>query len=221
MDLASRGARVIIHYHRSHREASRLWRSLKGRGKACLVRGDLSDLQEVERVAQQAWEWRGRVDVLIHNASTFFPTPLGKTTAAQWEQLMAVNAQAPFFLSQSLGRQMARRGRGKIICIADWAANRPYPEYLPYCAAKAALLALAKGLARSLAPKVQVNSILPGAILWPETMKAGEKRAVLKKTPLGRLGDPQDIASAVRFFIEGSDFITGAELHVDGGRHVV
>jgi pteridine reductase len=222
LDLASQGAQVIVHYHRSKKEAEALTRLVrrKGRGAIHLLQADLGDFEEVQRLARDAWAWKGRVDILIHNASSFYPIPLGEVTEEQWEDLFATNAKAPFFLSQALGKKMFRRGRGKIVCIGDWAAYRPYPNFLPYCAAKAALLALSKGLARALAPKVQVNAVLPGPVMWPEDLKSKKRMDVLKKTPLARAGSPEDVASAVRFFIEGNDFMTGSELHVDGGRHI-
>jgi pteridine reductase len=222
LDMASRGAKVIVHYHRSKKEAEQLARSVrrKGDGAIQLLQGDLAAFSEVQRIAKEAWAWKGRVDVLIHNASSFYPTPLGEVTEQQWEDLFATNAKAPFFLSQALGKKMFRRGRGKIVCLGDWAAYRPYSNYLPYCAAKAALLALSKGLARSLAPVVQVNAVLPGPVMWPKDLDPRAKKNILRKTPLGRVGSPEDVASAVRFFIEGNDFMTGSELHVDGGRHI-
>jgi pteridine reductase len=222
LDLASRGAQVIVHYHRSKKEAGELARVVrrKRKGRVHLLRGDLCDTEAVLRLAEQAWAWKGGVDVLIHNASSFYPTPLGEVTEEQWDELFATNAKAPFFLSQALGKKMFQRGHGKIVCLGDWAAYRPYSNYLPYCAAKAALLALSKGLARSLAPLVQVNAVLPGPVMWPENLAAKAKKNILQKTPLGRVGSPQDVASAVRFFIEGNDFMTGSELHVDGGRHI-
>jgi NAD(P)-dependent dehydrogenase (short-subunit alcohol dehydrogenase family) len=223
LDMACRGAKVIVHYHRSKKEAKELASLVrrKGVGEIHLLQGDLAKISEVQRLAKEAWAWQGRVDALIHNASSFYPTPLGKVTERQWEDLFATNAKAPFFLSQALGEKMFRRGRGKIVCLGDWAAHHPYSNFLPYCAAKAALLALSKGLARSLAPKVQVNAVLPGPVMWPQDLDAKAKKKILQKTPLKRAGSPEDVASAVRFFIEGNDFMTGSELHVDGGRHIV
>ena len=222
LDLAERGAHVIVHYHRSKNDAESLARTIrkKRRGGIHLLQADLGNMEEVHRLSRAAWSWKGRVDVLIHNASSFYPIPLGEVTEEQWDDLFATNAKAPFFLSQDLGKKMFRRGKGKIVCIGDWAAYHPYPKFLPYCAAKAALLALSKGLARTLAPKVQVNAVLPGPVMWPEDLNDKKKKAVLEKTPLGRAGSPQDVASAVRFLIEGNDFMTGSELHVDGGRHI-
>jgi pteridine reductase len=222
LDLASRGARLVLHFNRSRREVAALKRHMEKKwGTAVhLVQGDLSRFAELKRVGKEAWRVGGPIDVLVNNASTFYPTPLGKVREAQWEDLFNVNARAPFFLSESIGLRMKRRGRGKIINIADWAALHPHGKYVPYCASKAALVAIGQGMARSLAPEVQINTILPGPILWPEGMSEKAKRAILSQTPLQRIGAPEDVAAAVRFFIEGNDYMTGSQLHVDGGRHI-
>ncbi|HKY63565.1 MAG TPA: SDR family oxidoreductase, partial [bacterium] len=133
--------------------------------------------------------------------------------------LFSVNARAPFFLSEALGLKMKQRGRGKIVNIADWAALRPYTQYVPYCASKAALVAVSQGLAKSLAPRVQVNTILPGPVMWPDDLGPEVLRSVLSQTPLQRIGKPEDIAHAVKFLIEG-DYMTGSLIHVDGGRSI-
>lgn len=221
-ELAKEKANLIIHYHRSSQEAKNLQRKLvqKYGVKVELAQGNLSKLAEIRKIAQQAWASFGKIDVLVNNASTFYPTPLGTTKEEQWDDLFAVNAKAPYFLSEFLGLKMKRRGKGKIINIVDWAAKRPYSQYVSYCASKAALLAVSRGLAKSLAPKVQVNAILPGPVMWPEDLGEKIKRSVLKQTPLAKIGKAQDVASAVKFLIAGNDFMTGTEIHVDGGRHL-
>lgn len=221
LDFAARGAKVIVHYHSSSKEAGKLKHQVEKKWKTSLglVQGDLSQTDEIKRIGQEAWDCFGKIDVLINNASTFYPTPLGKVKDEQWEDLFRVNAKAPFFLSQILGKKMKQRGKGKIINIGDWAAHHPYQGYIPYCASKAALLAVSEGLAKSLAPEVQVNAVLPGPILWKDQDEK-TRRDVVKKTPLKRTGKPEDVVSAVRFFIEGNDFMTGSELHVDGGRSI-
>ncbi|MFO1462782.1 MAG: SDR family oxidoreductase [bacterium] len=222
LNLAAAGADVLIHYHRSEKEAVALQKLIqkKFRKKSGLVRGDLGRFRELKRIADEAWGLRRKIDVLVNNASTFYPTPLGKVREAQWEDLFNVNARAPFFLSEAIGLRMKKRGQGKIVNIADWAALQPYTQYVPYCASKAALVAVSQGMARTLAPEVQVNTILPGPVMWPDDLGPAVLRSVLRNTPLRRIGTPGDIANAVKFLIESGDFMTGSLLHVDGGRHI-
>ena len=222
LTLAAGGAEILIHYHRSAKDALALQKILakKFKAKSGLVQGDLSQWSEVKRIAEAAWKLRKKVDVLVNNASTFYPTPLGKVREEQWADLFNVNARAPFLLSETIGLKMKKRGRGKIVNIADWAALQPYTQYVPYCASKAALIAIGQGMARSLAPEVQINTILPGPVMWPEDLDDAVKRSVIRHTPLKRIGTPQDIANTAKFLIEGSDFMTGAAIHVDGGRHI-
>ncbi|MBI2335248.1 MAG: SDR family oxidoreductase [Deltaproteobacteria bacterium] len=222
LTLAQSGARLVVHYHRSRHEAQMLRKQILAQGgEVVLVQGDLSKEASLQLLAQKAWQAFGGLDVLINNASNFYPTPLGKTKFSEWDDLFAVNARAPYFLSQSLGLKMKKRGRGKIINIADWAALRPYTGYIPYCAAKAALVGLSQGLAKSLAPEVQVNTVLPGPVMWPADLGSKVKKEVLAKTPLKCIGRPEDIANTVKFLIEGTDYMTGALVHVDGGRSIL
>lgn len=222
LQLAQAGAHVVIHYHHSEKEAHSLGRTLEKEfgTQAQLVQGDLKKFSSLKEIADEGWKAFGKIDILVNNASTFYPTPLGEVKEEQWDELFSVNAKAPFFLSEMIGLKMKKRKKGKIILIADWAGQRPYSGYIPYCASKAALLSINQGLAKTLAPEVQVNAILPGPILWPENMAEKAKSAVLAKTPLAKVGSPKDVASTVRFLIEGNDFMTGSELHVDGGRHL-
>ena len=222
LTLAASGADILVHYHRSAKEATALQSLIKKKYKKTpgLLCGDLSKLADLRRIAEDAWKLRKKVDVLINNASTFYPTPLGKVREEQWEDLFNVNARAPFFLSEALGLKMKKRGKGKIINIADWAALQPYTQYVPYCASKAALVAVSQGMARTLAPEVQINTILPGPVMWPDDLGPAVMKNVIRNTPLKRIGTPQDIANAAKFLIEGSDFMTGSLIHVDGGRHI-
>ncbi len=222
LSLAKAGANILVHYHSSSSDAKKLVSEIKSLGvKAQAIRANLNKLSEVKKLAAQAWQVWGRVDVLINNASTFYPTPLGKTTEAQWDDLFNVNAKAAYFLSEALGQKMFKKKSGKIINMVDWAALRPYENYVPYCAAKAALLAVSLGMAKSLAPHVQVNNIMPGPVMWPEDLSVQVKKQVLAKTPLKKIGSAQDIANTIQFVIEGTDFMTGSIIHVDGGRSIV
>ncbi len=222
LTLAAAGADILIHYNRSDKDAKALQAQIRKKFKRTpgLLRGDLAKFSELKRLAEEAWKLRKKVDVLVNNASTFYPTPLGKASEAQWEDLFNVNARAPFFLSEALGLKMKKRGKGKIVNIADWAALQPYTQYVPYCASKAALVAVGQGMARTLAPEVQINTILPGPVMWPDDLGPAVMKSVIRSTPLKRIGTPQDIANAAKFLIEGSDFMTGSLVHVDGGRHI-
>jgi len=217
--LAGRGCAVAITYRSSRREAESTAAAIRRKGvRALAVGADQRDGDQV-RAAVRAIEARlGRVDVLINNASSFYPTPLETVTEAQWDDLIGTNLSGPWRFAQAVSPGMKRRGQGKIINLVDSAAFSPWPTYLPYCAAKGGLVTLTWGLAKALAPKIQVNGIAPGPILMPEGIGAAEKRKAIKKTLLKRMGSPQDIVQAVLFLLEGSDFVTGVILPVDGGR---
>jgi pteridine reductase len=162
------------------------------------------------------------MDVLINNASTFYPTPLGTATTDQWDDLISSNLKAPFFLIQALAEPL-RQQRGCIVNIVDIHAERPLKGYPIYSAAKAGHVMLTKSLARELAPDVRVNAIAPGAILWPEQdaeLAPEERKNILQRVPLKRSGSPLDIADTVLFLIKNSPYITGQIIAVDGGRSV-
>jgi NAD(P)-dependent dehydrogenase (short-subunit alcohol dehydrogenase family) len=215
LELARAGASVSLHYRSSEEAARETAAAIRALGVDCeLVRGDLADAGETERVAEAALD----ADVLVNSASVFPRTPLPDADAATFDGILAVNLRAPFLLARRIGLAMKERGRGAIVNVADWAAKRPYEGYLPYCISKAGLVAATEGLARALAPEVRVNTVAPGPVLWPEGLSDAAKETVLSKTPLGRPGTPGDVARAVRFLVEGSDFVTGAFLTVDGGR---
>jgi pteridine reductase len=157
------------------------------------------------------------VDILVNSASVFPRTPLADVTVEQWDEVHAVNLRAPFLLGRELGMAMAQRGWGKIINISDCAVNRPYKNYLPYLVSKAGLVSLTRVLALELAPHVQVNTIAPGTVLMPEGADGGLESLILAKTPLKRIGTPEDVAKLVRFLVEDGDFATGGFFAMDGG----
>ncbi|TMB12430.1 MAG: SDR family oxidoreductase, partial [Deltaproteobacteria bacterium] len=135
-----------------------------------------------------------------------------------WDASLDVNLKAPFLLAWHLGRAMRTRGRGRIVNLADWAGERPYADYLPYCVSKAGVVSLTKALAKALAPAVQVNAVAPGPVMPPEDLTPSEREAIVRATPLRRFGTPEDVARCVRFLVEEADFTTGAVYLVDGGR---
>jgi NAD(P)-dependent dehydrogenase (short-subunit alcohol dehydrogenase family) len=217
--LAARGARIGIHYNRSKAEAEALAKEIEdGNGQAALIAGDISNTEDCGRIIEDAVKGLGGLHVLINNASVFFKTPLFQTTEKEWDQLVDTNLKGPFFCSQAAAKAMP--DNGKIINIADWAAFRPYTHYLPYCISKAGLIAMTEGLARTLAPKITVNAIALGAMILPEGSDENEKSTLIKKTPMKRIGSPDDVVNAVLYLLEGGDFITGSTLVVDGGQRI-
>ncbi|MBI4609086.1 MAG: SDR family oxidoreductase [Candidatus Rokubacteria bacterium] len=216
--LAREGCDVAINYHRSGAAARATVRELRALGvEARALRADVSVAAEARRLVGQTLGHFGRLDLLVNNAAIFFPTPFGRTTPAQWDRLLAVNLRGPFLVSQAAARVMQRAGTGRIVNIADVGGVRPWPSYIPYCVSKAGLLMLTRGLAVALAPRVQVNCVAPGAVLLPEGAPAALRRRLRREVPMGREGDPADVAAAVVFFATCPAYITGQVLFVDGG----
>lgn len=220
--LHAAGARVLIHYRSSAAPAEALRDELlaKRPESAALVQGDLIDPQSWPRLVAAAERFGGGLDVLINNASSFYPTPVGEATVAHWDDLFGSNARAPFFLSQAAAPQLRKR-HGCIVNLVDIHAERPYADHAVYCMAKAANAMMVKALARDLAPEVRVNGIAPGAALWPAGyMEDSERRTILDRIPLGRPAGAGQIADAVMCMVTGPDYVTGQILAVDGGRSV-
>jgi pteridine reductase len=221
--LHAAGANVAIHYNRSAAEADELAADLlRARPKSAFTIGaDLSDIPAVERMAAQVLERTGtQLDVLVNNASNFYPTPIGTITLEQWDDLFGSNLKAPLFLSQALVPAL-RAARGVIVNIVDVHAQRPLRDHPVYGPAKAGLAMLTRSLAKDLGPDVRVNGVSPGAILWPdEGMSDGLRAAIIKQTALKRAGTPEDIAAAVLFLVRDAPYVTGQIIAVDGGRSV-
>jgi NAD(P)-dependent dehydrogenase (short-subunit alcohol dehydrogenase family) len=220
--LAGRGADVVLHYKSSASEARATAEGVERLGRrAVTIHADLAQHTEVEALADRAVQAFGTIDVLVNSAALFYRTPLEKVTGEEWEQFLRVNLTGPFLLARRLGLLMKRRGEGKIVNVADIAGMRPWAEFLPYCVSKGALIALTQGLAKALAPEVQVNAVAPGSVLLPEEYGERERETIVRATPLKRIGDPADVAQTVLFLVEGPDFITGQVIVVDGGRSIV
>jgi pteridine reductase len=220
--LHDAGANVAIHYHRSSEAADSLAAELNAqrRGSAFTVSADVREVESLEAMAKEVLERAGRLDVLVNNASNFYPTPLGTVTAEQWYDLVGSNLKAPLFLSQAVLPAL-KASRGCIVNIVDVHAQRPLREHPVYGAAKAGLAMLTRSLAKDLGPDIRVNGVSPGAILWPdEGMSEGLRAAIIKQTALKRSGDPQDIATTVLFLVRDAPYITGQIIAVDGGRSV-
>lgn len=216
--LAKKGCKIAVHYRLHDKEARETAERIRAMGRdALLLRADLAKSDQVVELARRTHSHFGRIDILINNAALFYPTPLGKVTEEEWEMTMNVNLRAPFLLSQEVSRYMLARKQGKIVNLADISAWKPWRDYLPYCMSKAGMVSLTFGLARALAPHVQVNAIAPGTVLPP--IDGSESLDVLaEKTLLKRVGAPEDVIAALMFLLEGSDFVTGQVITVDGGR---
>ena len=219
--LHAAGYDLALHYRDSASDARALATELEAvrANSTLLLQADLAEFDRLPELVAKTIGRFGRLDALVNNASSFYPTPLPEVTPGQWEDLLGANARAPFFLTQAAAPELARR-RGAVVNVVDIHAERPLPRYPVYTAAKAALAGLTRALAVELAPAVRVNGIAPGAILWPEDDQypPAERERILAQIPLQRLGEPGDIARAVRFLLEDAPYVTGQILAVDGGR---
>ncbi len=220
--LHRQGASLMVHYRSSVAEAQALADELNGHraDSVTLVQGDLLDPATPEKLVVAAVIRYGRLDVLVNNASSFYPTGVGEITEAHWVDLVGTNLKAPLFLSQAAAPEL-RKNRGCIVNIADIHAERPMKSYVVYSLAKAGLVALTKSLAQELGPEVRVNAVAPGPIMWPEgdpTFDEAERRRIVEHTALKREGQPDDIARTVRFLVDDAPYVTGVILPVDGGR---
>ena len=219
--LHGAGASIALHYRHSAAEAEALAATLNAQrpASAFTVGGDLARVGTAEELARQVLGRAGRVDALVNNASSFFPTPIGQIDHQAWDELVGSNLMGPLFLSQALAPALQARA-GAIVNIVDIHATRPLPGYPLYSAAKAGLAGLTRALAIELAPQVRVNGVAPGPIDWPEDdqFSAAERAAIIDHTLLKRTGTPADIARTVRFLIFDAPYITGQIIAVDGGR---
>ena len=220
--LQENGARVAIHYRGSAQEADALATTLNAvrADSARAFQADLLDTEAISELVAQVVNWAGRLDGLVNNASTFYPTPIGEITEDDWNDLTGSNFKAPLFLSQAAAPHL-REHSGTIVNIVDIHAQRPLRDHALYGSAKAALAMLTRSLAKDLAPRIRVNGVSPGAILWPEGgMTEAAQESILRQIPLQRAGDPDDIAGCVLYLIRDASYVTGQILAVDGGRSV-
>ena len=218
--LHAAGARVVIHYRESAGPAQSLCDAFNDArpDSACTVQADLNDSESWQRLVDAAVGFGGSLDVLVNNASSYYPTPVGTATLAQWDDLFGSNARAPFFLAQAAAPALRER-RGCIVNLVDIYAERPNPGHPVYCMAKAANAMMVKALAHDLAPEIRVNGVAPGAALWPDGYLAdAARRRILERIPMGRPAGAAQIAETVMFLVTGPDYITGQIVAVDGGR---
>jgi pteridine reductase len=220
--LHDNGARVAIHYRGSASEARTLATRLNEErpDSAGTFQADLLDVEQCSRLISALMNWAGRLDCLVNNASTFYPTPVGSITEDHWEDLIGSNLKAPLFLSQAAVPQLQKH-TGVIINIVDIHAQRPLRNHAVYGPAKAGLAMLTRSLAKDLAPHIRVNGVSPGAILWPEDgMSDAARKTILRQVPLQRPGDPDDIAGCVLYLLRDASYVTGQIIAVDGGRSI-
>ncbi len=218
--LHGAGANVVIHYRASADDAQALAAALCAQrpGSAIAVRADLLQTGALDRFVGDVVARTGRLDVLVNNASSFYPTALGQVTEDQWQDLIGTNLKVPLFLAQAALPHL-RATRGVIINLADIHAMRPLRDHPVYGAAKAGLAFLTRALARDLAPEIRVNAVAPGAVLWPDEGIAERTQAsILRQIPLGRAGTPADIAGCILYLVRDAHYVTGQVIPVDGGR---
>jgi pteridine reductase len=215
--------KIFIHYNKSKEEVNKLSQELneKENGSCKILQADFSLKDSVSNTIEQFYSLSDRIDVLVNNASSFYPTPIQESSEEQWKNLLDTNATTPLFLIQGFQKGLQESG-GSVINISDSLASKGIKNYSLYSSAKGALETLTKSLAKELAPEIRINAVAPGAILWPEDEEINEetKNSILEKVDLRRIGDPKDIASAVYFLTQAS-YITGQVLKVDGGRSVI
>jgi pteridine reductase len=220
--LHAAGMDTAIHYRNSEAAALALKQELEQSrpDSVLLLQADLADTTSTPAMINKIHRWRARLDLLINNASSFYPTPVDESTEQQWDELMASNLKAPFFLAQAAA-EILRQNRGSIINLIDIHAERPLKGYPIYSIAKAGNAMLVKSLARELGPEVRVNGIAPGVILWPEVeIEEQAKTETLARTALEDSGNPQDIARTLLFLARDAGYITGQIINVDGGRTI-
>lgn len=220
--LHANGAQLMIHYRSSTSEARALQAelNLKRANSVAIIQGDLLNLAVLPSMIQETVNHFGKLDVLINNASSYYATEIGEIDDDQWEDLVGSNLKAPLFLSQAAAPEL-RKQHGCIINITDMHVERPKKGYIVYSVAKAGLVTLTKSLAHELSPEVRVNAVAPGPVMWPEDNPQFDevyRQRVISQTLLKRIGEPDDVAKAVKFLIQDAPFITGLVIAIDGGR---
>lgn len=218
--LHAEGINIILHYRSSRDAAQQLQEELNAirEESVVLIQANLHETAVINEMVREAIKAWGRLDVVVNNASSFYPTPIGAIDEKNWDDLIGSNLKAPLFLCQATAPHL-KVNKGCIINIVDIHADRPLKNHAVYSIAKAGLVMLTKAMARELGPEIRVNAVAPGAILWPEkNMDDVTKQRIISRTSLKRTGEPDDIARAIRFLIKDGKYMTGQILTVDGGR---
>ncbi len=217
--LHGQGMDLVLHYNASAEAAVQLQQTLQQQrpDSVCLLSCGLNKTPQLERLVVDAVAFKGRLDLLVNNASTFYPTPFQAASEAEWDDLLASNLKAPFFLAQAAAPWL-EESEGSIVNLVDIYAEKPLKAHAIYSIAKAGNAMLVKSLAVELAPRVRVNGIAPGVILWPEGMDRSAQTTILNQVPLCQAGHPKDVAETVLFLVNNATYMTGEIIKVDGGR---
>jgi pteridine reductase len=217
--LHENGMNIVLHYRGSREKAQALQKELndKRKNSVILIQADLHITNGLTTLIEESVKAWGRLDVLINNASSFYPTKIGKATEDQWDDLIGSNLKAPFFLSQAAAPHL-KKSNGCIVNIVDIHAERPLKTFPIYSMAKAGLVMMTKSLACELGPEIRVNAVAPGAILWPENLDEVAKQRIVSRTFLKRQGEPNDISKTILYLIKDAGYVTGQIIAVDGGR---
>jgi len=221
-NLHAAGLNIGIHYHSSKSDAISLCKELNSNrsNSASMFQADITQSLEARNLIKDFINWSGKIDLLINNASSFYPTPIGKVTDDDWNNLIGTNLKGPLFLCQAAAENL-KKNKGSIINLIDIHTKHPLRNHSLYVSAKAGLKMLTRSLAKDLAPEIRVNGISPGAILWPEeNINDQKKEAILSQIPLQRKGSPQDISDCILFLLYHSSYITGQTITIDGGRSI-
>jgi pteridine reductase len=215
--LAAKGMHVGVHFGSSSKEAEQVVKELRAMGvKAEPFGADLRKVEEAKGLGDRVAKYFGTLDVVVNSAANMIEGPVESVTPEQWEETFSLNLRAPFFVTQGALAHL-RKGKGKVVNIADLAGLEPWPKYVAHCTSKAGVIMLTKSLARALAPDITVNAVAPGAVLLPDDWDDAARKHFAETTPLKRLGSAEDVAGAVIYLLE-ADYVTGEVLVVDGGR---
>ncbi len=221
LELARAGCDVAVHCHTSIAAAEQTADAIRDLGRrAAVTPGDLADLATPERIVGKAAEELGGLQILVNNAAVFAKTPLEQADAPTWERLLRINTIAPALLARAAAPFMRAADGGRIVNLVDILAERPIKRYGPYCASKAALVALTRSLALELAPQITVNGIAPGIAIFPDDYAPALRQRLVARVPLGREGTPQEVAALVRFLAAEGDYLTGQIVNLDGGSSI-
>ncbi len=221
LTLGRAGADVIVNYNQSKAEAQEVAREISAMGvHSVALRADVSRPKQVASMFRAVEKRFGRIDLLVNNAGIFFPRSWDELEEKDFDRVLGANLKGPFFCAQAAARMMMRQGGGNIINLSSLGGIQSWPNYMHYCASKAALISLTRTLAKALAPTIRVNSVAPGTIMFPDEKRDARIRKGIKATPLAKTGTADDIAQTVLFLATQSDFITGQVLVVDGGKSI-